>query len=171
MTRDVAEGWEAILLRRPTWRAEAEIRAEYERDGRPEALVASLGPSEPGRVAIDLAEVDARPSDAASTDGLPCPGDARRVECLGGGGAGLDPGVLADRAPLSAPPLTVGAGQRTGLAAGTPDAFGLVATGFDHGGRTSRGSIRAISAAGSFIRFATAGSSVNVATSNGLNRP
>ena len=26
--------------------------------------------SEPGRVAIDLAEVDARPSDAASTDGL-----------------------------------------------------------------------------------------------------
>ena len=57
-------------MRRPTWRAEAEIRAEYERDGRPEALVASLGQAEPGLVAIDLAEVDARPSDAASTDGL-----------------------------------------------------------------------------------------------------
>ena len=48
VTRDVAEGWQAILLRRPTWRAEAEIRAEYERDGRPEALVASLGPPSPG---------------------------------------------------------------------------------------------------------------------------
>ena len=36
----------------------------------PPALVASLGAPEPGRVAIDLAEVDARPADAASTDGL-----------------------------------------------------------------------------------------------------
>ena len=70
VTRDVAEAWQAILLRRPTWRAEAEIRAEYERGGRPEALVASLGRPEPGQVAIDLAEVDARPSDAATTDGL-----------------------------------------------------------------------------------------------------
>jgi hypothetical protein len=70
VTRPVAEAWQAILLRQPTWRAEAEIRAEYEVGERPETLVASLGPAEPGRVAIDLAEVDARPSDAASTDGL-----------------------------------------------------------------------------------------------------
>lgn len=70
VTRDVAEAWSAVLLRRPTWRAEAEIRAEYEAGGRPEALVASLGSPEPGHVAIDLAEVDARPADAASTDGL-----------------------------------------------------------------------------------------------------
>ena len=70
VTRDVAEAWSAILLRKPTWRAEAEIRAEYEAGGRPEALVAGLGAPEPGRVAIDLAEVDARPADAASTDGL-----------------------------------------------------------------------------------------------------
>jgi HD superfamily phosphohydrolase len=70
VTRDVADAWRAILLRRPTWRAEAEIRAEYEAGGRPAALVASLGAPEPGRVAIDLAEVDARPADAASTDGL-----------------------------------------------------------------------------------------------------
>jgi hypothetical protein len=70
VTRDVGDAWRAILLRRPTWRAEAEIRAEYEPGGRPEALVASLGAPEPGRVAIDLAEVDARPGDAATTDGL-----------------------------------------------------------------------------------------------------
>ncbi len=66
----VASSWEAILLRRPSWRAEAEIRAEYEPGGRPDALVAGLGPAEPGRVAIDLAEVDARPADPASTDEL-----------------------------------------------------------------------------------------------------
>ena len=71
MTRDVAEA----LARRsccagrrggPRPRSGPSTR----RDGRPEALVASLGAAEPGRVAIDLAEVDARPADAASTDGL-----------------------------------------------------------------------------------------------------
>jgi hypothetical protein len=70
VTPDVADGWRAILLRRPTWGAEAEIRAEYERGGRPEVLVASLGTAESGHVAIDLAEVDARPADAAAADGL-----------------------------------------------------------------------------------------------------
>ena len=70
VTREVADAWQAILLRRPTWRSEAEIRAEYEAGRRPEALIASLGKPEPGRVAIDLAEVDARPADAAATDGL-----------------------------------------------------------------------------------------------------
>jgi len=69
VTGPVGDAWRAILLRRPTWRSEAEIRAEYEAGGRPEALIASLGVAEPGRVAIDLAEVDARP-DATSTDGL-----------------------------------------------------------------------------------------------------
>ncbi|HEV8404256.1 MAG TPA: HD domain-containing protein [Candidatus Limnocylindrales bacterium] len=70
VTRAIGEAWQAILLRRPTWRSEAEIRAEYEAGGRPAALVASLGVPDPGHVAIDLAEVDARPADAASTDGL-----------------------------------------------------------------------------------------------------
>ena len=70
VTVAVADGWRAILLRRPTWRADAEIRAEYEAGGRPEARIASLGPNKPGRVAIDLAEVDARPADAGSTDAL-----------------------------------------------------------------------------------------------------
>ncbi len=61
----VAEAWRAILLRRPNWRAEAEVRAEYEAGHEPAALIASLGDPEPGRVAIDLAIVDARPADVA----------------------------------------------------------------------------------------------------------
>jgi len=70
VTPAIGDAWRAILLRQPTWRADAEIRAEYEAGARPESLIASLGPAEPGRVAIDLAEVDARPADATSTDGL-----------------------------------------------------------------------------------------------------
>jgi HD superfamily phosphohydrolase len=70
VTQELADAWRAILLRQPTWRAEAEIRAEYEADARPDALIASIGAAEPGRVAIDLAIVDARPAEASSTDGL-----------------------------------------------------------------------------------------------------
>ena len=66
----VADAWRGILLRRPRWRADAEERAEYEPDGYPTALVDSLGAPEPGRVAIDLAIVDARPADATETDSL-----------------------------------------------------------------------------------------------------
>ena len=36
----------------------------------PRRSIASLGTAEPGRVAIDLAVVDARPADATATDGL-----------------------------------------------------------------------------------------------------
>ncbi|MDO8485762.1 MAG: HD domain-containing protein [Candidatus Limnocylindrales bacterium] len=61
----VADAWRAILLRRPSWRAEAEVRAEYEAGHQPTALIAGLGAPEPGRVAIDLAIVDARPADVA----------------------------------------------------------------------------------------------------------
>jgi hypothetical protein len=70
VTPAIAEAWRAILLRRPRWRAEAEVRAEYERGAYPDALIATLGAGEPGRVAIDLAIVDARPSDATATDSL-----------------------------------------------------------------------------------------------------
>ena len=68
--RPVADAWRAILLRRPTWRSEAEVRAEYEPGGFPDALVATLGTAVQGAVAIDLAIVDARPADPSSTDGL-----------------------------------------------------------------------------------------------------
>jgi uncharacterized protein len=70
VTSAVADGWRAVLLRQPTWRSDREIRAEYEAGARPDELIASLGPEEPGRVAIDLAEVDARPADASSADAL-----------------------------------------------------------------------------------------------------
>jgi len=70
VTPAVAEAWRAILLRQPRWRAEAELRAEYEEGGRPDDEIAALGPAEPGRVAIDLAVVDARPADATATDSL-----------------------------------------------------------------------------------------------------
>ena len=38
------------------------MRASYEAGEEPAEALAELGPSEPGRVAIDLAVVDARPS-------------------------------------------------------------------------------------------------------------
>jgi HD superfamily phosphohydrolase len=65
----VGRAWLGILLRKPTWRSEAEVRAEYEAGERPEELIASLGPPSDG-VAIDLAIVDARPADATATDRL-----------------------------------------------------------------------------------------------------
>jgi HD superfamily phosphohydrolase len=70
VTAEVAAAWESILLRRPLWRAEAEVRAEYEPDAFPATLVDGLGQAEDGRVAIDLAIVDARPADATATDSL-----------------------------------------------------------------------------------------------------
>ena len=65
---EIADAWRAILLRRPNWRAEAEIRAEYEAGAEPLALIASLGVAEAGRVAIDLAIVDARPADIGAAE-------------------------------------------------------------------------------------------------------
>ena len=60
----------AILLRQPRWRSEAEVRAEYEAGAMPAEAIEELGAAEPGRVAIDLAIVDARPADATATDSL-----------------------------------------------------------------------------------------------------
>jgi hypothetical protein len=70
VSADLADAWRAILLRQPTWRSEAEIHAEYEAGDRPDELIATLGADEPGRIAIDLATVDARPADATATDRL-----------------------------------------------------------------------------------------------------
>jgi HD superfamily phosphohydrolase len=70
VTPAVADTWRAVLLRRPRWRSERELRLEYEAGARPDAEIATLGAAEPGRVAIDLAVVDARPADATATDSL-----------------------------------------------------------------------------------------------------
>ncbi len=62
VTPETAATWSRILLRRPRWRAEAEVRAEFEAGPPPADAIATLGSGLPGRVAIDLAIVDARPS-------------------------------------------------------------------------------------------------------------
>ena len=61
MTAAVADGWRAILLRRPRWRAEREVHTESAVPDWPPALLAELGDAEPGHVILDLTGVDARP--------------------------------------------------------------------------------------------------------------
>ncbi|HKF85769.1 MAG TPA: HD domain-containing protein, partial [Candidatus Limnocylindrales bacterium] len=61
VTPTVADGWRAILLRRPRWHAEREVRAESDTGEWPDALLAQLGQAEAGEVAIDLTGIDARP--------------------------------------------------------------------------------------------------------------
>jgi len=73
VTAEVGRVWSAILLRRPRWRIDAELRRDYEAGERAEVLAAArveLGPEEAGRCALDLAEVDARPAEATATDSL-----------------------------------------------------------------------------------------------------
>jgi hypothetical protein len=73
VTAEVAGVWSAILLRRPRWRIDGELRRDYEageRDGVLAAARLELGPEEPGRCAVDLAEVDARPAEDTATDSL-----------------------------------------------------------------------------------------------------
>jgi HD superfamily phosphohydrolase len=61
VTPEVAEGWRAILLRRPRWHAEHEVSTESASPEWPPALLAELGETEPGVVTVDLTGVDARP--------------------------------------------------------------------------------------------------------------
>ncbi len=61
VTPEVADGWRAILLRRPRWRTEREVGTESDTPDWPAALLAELGEPEPGRVVVDLVGVDARP--------------------------------------------------------------------------------------------------------------
>ena len=51
----------AILLRRPRWRTEREVRAEQSTPDWPPDLLAELGEPEPGQVVLDLTGIDARP--------------------------------------------------------------------------------------------------------------
>jgi len=76
----VADAWRRILLRRPSWRSEAELRTTYETGAFPTSEVEGLGPVEAGRTAIDLAIVDARPA----------VGDTLAVETRDGGRLALD---------------------------------------------------------------------------------
>jgi HD superfamily phosphohydrolase len=64
--RAVADRWRGILLRRPSWRSDTEVRATYDEGAFPTAAVAAMGDADPGRLAIDLAIVDARPAVRAS---------------------------------------------------------------------------------------------------------
>jgi uncharacterized protein len=64
--RAIGEAWRAILLRRPNWHAEREIRLDRTALEPTDPAIAGLGEPEPGRVVIDLAVVDARPGDAAA---------------------------------------------------------------------------------------------------------
>ena len=74
-----ATGWRAILLRRPRWRSEAEVRFDGDGPEVPADVLARLGSAEPGRVAIDQAVVDPLPSGASADltilgrDGSPIP--------------------------------------------------------------------------------------------------
>ena len=90
VSKAVADGWRGILLRRPGWRAEAEIRASYEPGQEPSDEIAGLGASEPGRVAIDLAIVDARP------------GDGRRLAVEGRDGSDIPLSSALGRVPAYA---------------------------------------------------------------------
>lgn len=80
VTASLAESWRRILLRRPSWRSDAELRLAYGPGEFPTGAVARLGEPEPGRVAIDLAIVDARPS----------VGDPLTIESRSGGTVPLD---------------------------------------------------------------------------------
>ena len=61
VTAAVADGWRAILLRRPRWRSDREVRAESETGEWQPALLDRLGAAEPDRVVVDLTGIDARP--------------------------------------------------------------------------------------------------------------
>jgi uncharacterized protein len=73
VTPEVGRAWSAILLRRPSWRAEAELRRSYEAARRSTEWAEAereLGPAVPDRVIVDLAEIDARPAEGTATDSL-----------------------------------------------------------------------------------------------------
>lgn len=80
VTSSLADGWRRILLRRPSWRSEAELRLTYEGGAFPATAVAGLGEPEPGRLAVDLAIVDARPT----------VGPVLTIESRGGGAIPLE---------------------------------------------------------------------------------
>ena len=96
VTPDIADAWRAILLRRPRWRAEAEVRLACdrreaaERDPDVVALAAAAGA---GETTVDLALVDARPYSSAPGSTAQLAIEARD------GGAGVPLDIALARLP------------------------------------------------------------------------
>ena len=110
VTPAVADGWRAILLRQPRWRAEAEIRAEYEPGARPDELIASLGPGGAGP-RRDRRRGRRRATGRRDGDRLAArAGGARRDPALDRPRAGPPAGLRDDRPPL--PPRGLSAPRR-----------------------------------------------------------
>ena len=86
VTAEVGQAWLAILLRQPRWHVEAELRRNYEAAERVTVreqvraelggvsgaaeLSGAAGGEQRGEMAVDLAEIDARPAEATATDSL-----------------------------------------------------------------------------------------------------
>ena len=103
VTPAVADGWRAILLRRPRWRAEAEVRARVRgrRDGRTDAI-ASLGAAGAGP-RRDRPRGRRRSAGRRDGDGLAARGRGPgRVVAVAGPVAGPIAGLRDDRPPLPA---------------------------------------------------------------------
>jgi HD superfamily phosphohydrolase len=62
VTEAVAEGWRGILLRRPRWRAEREVRRTSDDGTWPPDAIAELGPVDGDRAQLDLVALDGRPA-------------------------------------------------------------------------------------------------------------
>ncbi len=127
VTRDVADGWRAILLRRPRWRAEREVRLESATRDWPADRRAELGPEEPGtrRPRPDRhrrptrRRSPRRPRDRASR---------RRARARAGRRAVAPAGVAADRAPVPPGGLTGGSRRAGREAAGKGSAEGTLSS-------------------------------------------
>ena len=186
----IAAAWQAILLRRPNWRAEAEVRAEYEAGDEPDdahrvARDGRAGPRghRPGRSSTrDPTDVGAGEPRLAleRRDGSPGPTLGEALGRIPGllarsvvatGGSPPDRPVrgwgwarrMVPRSPTRPP-------RRSDRAMPTPPGE---ADGWScgRGGRTESGSIRAIWIGGTRSFLTTTGSMPNVAVSSGLNRP
>jgi hypothetical protein len=62
VTESVAEGWRGVLLRRPRWRAEREVRRTSDDGTWPPDALAELGPGDGDGIALDLVALDGRPA-------------------------------------------------------------------------------------------------------------
>ena len=71
--RSIADAWRSILLRRPNWRSEAEVRAEYEAGARAAGADrrASAGPSPGGSPSTWRSSTRGRPRASAPSRGWP----------------------------------------------------------------------------------------------------